>query len=299
VIRQSAVANRQSKNTSETRLPTADCRLPFYISAMPDAPKKPNAAQLASPSYRLAALDQDFLLGEDMRGIRFALEYSKAELLLKKHEVLSTIVVFGSARIREDGPGKQAYWYNEARTFGRIASERGGAVHAPGLPCQNVIATGGGPGAMEAANRGALEAGAKSIGFNITLPLEQEPNPYTSPELTFNFHYFAMRKMHLAMRANALVVFPGGFGTLDELFEILTLRQTGKVGVLPVVLFDEAYWREIVNFDALLKHGAIAAEDLQLFRFAESAEDAWTALVEQGLGAAHPGGALEEAAKEV
>jgi len=271
----------------------------LYILAMADSDKKPNAAQLASPSFRLAALDQDFLLGEDMRGARFYLEYSKAELILKQHKVLSTIVVFGSARIREDGPGKQAYWYQEARTFGRIASERGGAVHAPEKACENVIATGGGPGIMEAANRGAQDAGAKSIGFNITLPLEQEPNAYSTPELTFNFHYFAMRKMHLAMRANALVVFPGGFGTLDELFEILTLRQTGKVGVLPVVLFDEAYWREIVNFDALMKHGAIAPDDLKLFRFAESAEGAWKALVEQGLGAAHPGGPHEQAAKEV
>jgi uncharacterized protein (TIGR00730 family) len=267
-----------------------------YMRAMAD--KKPNAAQLASPSYRLAALDQDFLLSEDMRGARFYLEYSKAELALKAHKVLSTIVVFGSARVREDGPGKEAHWYNEARTFGRLASERGGALHHNGA-CENVIATGGGPGIMEAANRGASEAGAKSIGFNITLPLEQEPNPYSTPELTFNFHYFAMRKMHLAMRANALVVFPGGFGTMDEMFEVLTLRQTGKVGVLPVVLFDEAYWREIINFDAMAKHGFIAADDLKFFRFAESAEEAWKALVDQGLGAAHPGGALEEDAKEV
>jgi len=263
------------------------------------ADKKPNAAQLASPSYRLAALDNDFLLGEDMRGVRFALEYSKAELILKAHKVLSTIVVFGSARIREDGPGKEAHWYQEARAFGRLASERGGALKHPNGDCENVIATGGGPGVMEAANRGAMDAGAKSIGFNITLPFEQEPNAYSTPELTFNFHYFAMRKMHLAMRANALVVFPGGFGTLDELFEILTLRQTGKTPLTPVVLIDEAYWREIINIDALLKHGMIGPDDFALFRFAETAEEAWTALVEQGLGAAHPGGPAEEEAKEV
>jgi len=276
--------------------------LPFYITTMADSPNnpKPNAAQLASPSYRLAALDQDFLLSEDMRGARFYLEYWKAEQLLKQHKVLSTIVVFGSARIHENGPGRHSHLYNEARAFGRIASERGGALKRGGHDvCENVIATGGGPGIMEAANRGASEAGAKSIGFNITLPFEQEPNAYSTPELTFNFHYFAMRKMHLAMRANALVVFPGGFGTLDEMFEVLTLRQTGKVGVLPVVLFDEGYWREVINFDALQKHGAISADDLKLFRFAESAEDAWKTLVEQGLGAAHPGGPLEEAAKEV
>jgi len=260
---------------------------------------KPNAPQLASPSFRLAALDPDFLLSEDMRGLRFALEYYKTELALKRHNVLSTIVVFGSARIGEHGPGKQAFWYEQARVFGRIASERGGAVRGECEPCQNVIATGGGPGAMEAANRGALEAGAPSIGFNIALPFEQEPNAYTTPELTFNFHYFAIRKMHLAMRANALVIFPGGFGTLDELFEILTLRQTRKAPLIPIVLFDEAYWREIINFEALAKHGAISPDDLSLFRFAETAEGAWAALIEQGLGIAHPPGAPEQPPKEI
>jgi uncharacterized protein (TIGR00730 family) len=248
--------------------------------------EKPNAAQIASPSYRLAALDRDFILGEETRGVRFMLEYEKAEAILKQHDVRSTIVVFGSARIREDGPGKEKTWYAEARAFGKLASERGGALG--GAPLTNVIATGGGPGAMEAANRGAREAGALTIGFNITLPFEQEPNAYSTPELTFNFHYFAMRKMHLAMRANALVVFPGGFGTLDELFEILTLRQTGKAPKLPVVLFDETYWRAIINFEALMQHGMIDADDLALFRFAETAEGAWDCLVEQGLGAAHP-----------
>ena len=259
----------------------------------------PNLEQRNSPSYRLAALDQDFLLGDEMRGVRFLLEYAKAELALRAQHIVSTIVVFGGARIREDGPGQHARWYKEARAFGRIASERGGALHAPGQSCHNVIATGGGPGAMEAANRGAMEAGALTIGFNITLPREQEPNAYTTPALTFNFHYFAMRKMHLAMRANALVVFPGGFGTLDELFEILTLRQTRKAPFVPVVLFDEAYWRSIINFDKLVEHGAIDAADLALFRFADTAEAAWEALVEQGLGAAHPNGPLEAAAKNV
>jgi uncharacterized protein (TIGR00730 family) len=172
-------------------------------------------------------------------------------------------------------------------------------LHNPGEPCRNVIATGGGPGAMEAANRGAMEAGAASIGFNITLPHEQAPNPYTTPALTFNFHYFAMRKMHLAMRANALVVFPGGFGTLDELFEILTLRQTRKAPLIPIVLFDEGYWRSIINFDKLVEHGAVDPADLTLFRFADTAEAAWDALVEQGLGAAHPNGPAEAAAKDV
>ena len=255
---------------------------------MPDKlPPVQNLEQLNSPSYRLAALDQDFLLGEEMRGVRFLLEYSKAEFTLKAHHIASTIVVFGGARIRENGPGREALWYNEARRFGRIASERGGAVHKPGEPCKNVIATGGGPGAMEAANRGARDAGAVTIGFNITLPHEQSPNAYTTPELTFNFHYFAMRKMHLAMRANGLVVFPGGFGTLDEMFEILTLRQTRKAPLIPVVLFDEGYWRSVINFDKLVEHGAIDAADLALFRFADTAEATWDALIEQGLGRAH------------
>jgi uncharacterized protein (TIGR00730 family) len=246
-------------------------------------PPAANAEQLASPSFQIAALDQDFLLSDAMRGVRFMLEYSKAEILLRRARIMSTIVVFGSARMREDGPEKSGHWYAEARKFGRIASQRGGALTAEGGNRYHVIATGGGPGAMEAACRGAREVGAPAIGFNITLPHEQEPNAYTTPELTFNFHYFAMRKMHLAMRAKALVVFPGGYGTMDELFEILTLRQTRKVVTMPIVLFDEGYWREIVNFDALVKRGAIDAADLMLFRFADTAEAAWEALIEQGL----------------
>jgi uncharacterized protein (TIGR00730 family) len=243
-----------------------------------------NDDQTAAPSYRLAALDQDFLLSREMRGVRFMLEFEKADRALRKRDIHSTIVVFGSARIREDGPGKQASWYAEARKFGRLASERGGALEKPH---RNVIATGGGPGAMEAANRGARDAGAPTIGLNIMLPSEQKPNPYTTPELTFQFHYFAMRKMHLAMRANALVVFPGGFGTLDELFEFLTLRQTSKARLIPVILIDEAYWRSVINFEAMVEQGMIEARDLDLFRFAETAEHAWAALLAQGLGQAH------------
>ena len=235
-----------------------------------------NGAQLESPSYRLAALDQDFILGDSMRGMRFMLEYAKAEEALRAWGVHSTIVVFGSARAREDGPPRQAAWYAQARAFGRIASERGGALHANGRLRDNVIATGGGPGLMEAANRGAYDAGAPSIGFNVSLPHEQEPNSYSTPELTFRFHYFAMRKMHLAMRANALVVFPGGFGTFDELFEILTLRQTGKSLPIPIVLFDSSYWREVVDFKKLLEFGMISGEDLRIFAFADDAEAVWS-----------------------
>ncbi|MBB5693623.1 LOG family protein [Muricoccus pecuniae] len=252
---------------------------------MNDSPSlaQANAAQLASPSYRLAALDPDFLMGSSMRGVRFLLEFAKADEVLRNWRVRSTIVVFGSARVREDGPGRQPFWYAEARRFGRLASERGGAfLDGEGFR-DNVIATGGGPGIMEAANRGAGEAKAPSIGFNIMLPFEQEPNAYSTPELTFRFHYFAMRKMHLAMRANALVVFPGGFGTFDELFEILTLRQTGKAPQVPIVLVDGDYWRSVVNLDALLAAGMISPRDLDLFRMAEDAESAWKCLVDQGL----------------
>jgi uncharacterized protein (TIGR00730 family) len=197
--------------------------------------------------------------------------------------VRSTIVVFGSARIRENGVGRHGLWYNEARTFGRIASERGGALKRGESVRDNVIATGGGPGLMEAANRGAADVGAPSIGFNITLPREQEPNAYSTPELTFRFHYFAMRKMHLAMRANALVVLPGGFGTFDELFEILNLRITGKAAPLPIVLLDHAYWHSVVNFDALIDNGMITARELGIIQFGESAEEIWSKLLEGGI----------------
>lgn len=247
-----------------------------------------NELQRQSPSYRLAALDEEFILGDTTRGVRFLLEYAKAEELLRKWGVISTIVVFGSARAKpavegDASPAVSAHWYEQARRFGRIASERGGALHSRRAGRRNVIATGGGGGIMEAANRGASEAGAPSIGFNIRLPMEQQPNAYSTPELTFQFHYFAMRKMHLAMRAAALVVFPGGFGTLDELFEILTLTQTRKAPHMPIVCFDRDYWSRIINFDALLEAGMIAPGDLDLFSFADDAEEAWKCLVDRGL----------------
>ncbi len=254
--------------------------MPLRETIVP-TPPTPDAS-LASPTYRLPALDQEFLLGDSMRGVRFQLEYAKAEEALRAGGVRSTIVAFGSARVREDGPGRQPFWYDQTRAFGRIASERGGAMRAAGGLRDNVIATGGGPGLMEAANRGAYDAGAPSIGFNIALPHEQAPNPYSTPELTFQFHYFAMRKMHLAMRANALVVFPGGYGTLDEMFEILNLRATNKAPPVGIVLFDEAYWRSVINFEAMVEAGMIDRAELDLFSFADTAEAAWDALTRCG-----------------
>ena len=243
---------------------------------------KPNAAQIASPSYRLPALDADFLLGESMRGTRFLLEYEKADQALKAWGVHSTIVVFGSARVGEDHT-----WYKAAREFARIASTRGGALlqDHDGVR-ENVIATGGGPGIMEAANRGAHDVGAPTVGFNITLPREQEPNPYTTPALTFRFHYFAMRKMHFAMHAKALVVFPGGFGTFDELFELLTLTQTGKTPRIPIVLVDQDYWQKAIDFATLRDNGMVSAEDLALLEFAADGADAWAILKQAGVAPA-------------
>jgi uncharacterized protein (TIGR00730 family) len=204
------------------------------------------------------------------------MEYAKAEEALRAWGVGSTIVVFGSARVRENGPPQHETWYQQARLFARIVSEKGGALELNGGLRQNVITTGGGPGLMEAANRGAHDAGAPSIGFNIQLPKEQKANAYSSPDLTFRFQYFGIRKMHLAMRANALVVFPGGFGTLDELFEILTLKQTGKTPFMPILLFDEEYWRGLINFNLLVSSGFIGEEDLRAFQFADEPETAWS-----------------------
>ncbi len=245
--------------------------------------KSGNDAQKASSSYSLPAHDREFLLGDTMRGVRFLLEYSKADQVLRDWKVRSTIVVFGSARAHPNGgdPGKR--WYETAREFARIVSREGGALDDGSRERHNVIATGGGPGIMEAANRGASDVGAPNIGYNITLPLEQDPNPYSTPDLTFQFHYFAMRKMHLAMRANALAVFPGGFGTLDEMFEILTLRQTEKMAELPIVIVDKAYWTSVINFEALADAGTINREDLDLFSFADSAQEAWDILVAHGV----------------
>ena len=249
---------------------------------------EPTSGLTQLPSYTLPALDQDFILSDSMRGVRFLLEYAKAEEALRNWSVRSTIVVFGSARVREDGPGRQAFWYREARKFGRIASERGGALKPHGDHRDNVVATGGGPGLMEAANRGASDVGAPSVGFNIALPHEQHPNVYSTPDLTFSFHYFAMRKMHLAMRANALVVFPGGFGTFDELFEILNLRITGKAPPVATVMIDRTFWERAINFDALIEAGTIDRDDCRIFEYAEDAEEAWKKLASMGIGMHRP-----------
>jgi uncharacterized protein (TIGR00730 family) len=266
--------------------------------------KRPaNRAQMQSPSYILPVEDTAFLLRDEMRSTRFALEYAKAELLLRDWGVRSTVVVFGGARVPSPEAAQRmlkgargtaariaaqrqvalSHWYEEARRFGRIVSERCGALATKDGVRDNVIATGGGPGIMEAANRGAREAGAPTIGFNITLPQEQEPNAYSTPELTFRFHYFAMRKMHLAMRAAALAVFPGGFGTLDELFEILTLQQTHKAPPMPVVLVGTAYWKTLINFEFMIESGLLSEDHLDLFDIVDDAEAAWSSLVCRGL----------------
>ena len=261
-----------------------------------------NKAQLDAHSYILPALDADYLLGDSMRGVRFLLEYAKAEELLRAWGVRSTVVFFGSARVMPGGsadpnattstlpknaeprPGlSSARWYDQARELARIISERGGALTANGGLRDNVVTTGGGPGIMEAANRGAHDAGAPSIGFNIELPHEQEPNAYSTPDLTFQFHYFAMRKMHFAMRAAALVVFPGGFGTFDELFELLTLVQTGKMKRIPIVCMDRGYWNRAIDFKLLAEDGFIAPTDPDLLLYADDPEEAWSLLVAHGL----------------
>lgn len=257
-----------------------------------------------SPSYRLAFEDNEFIHDPWLRPVRIQLELLKPALKCYEEKIRSTIVVFGSARVPEPAVAKErlaklqaefkkkpkdkelarkvavakrmvanSHFYNEAREFGRIVSK----------DCQSnggewrdyVIVTGGGPGFMEAANLGAADVDAKNIGFNITLPFEQEPNAYISPELCFRFHYFSIRKMHLAMLAKALIVFPGGFGTMDELFELLTLVQTRKVEKLPIILFGKEYWTRLINFQVFVDEGMIDPGDLHLFQYAETAGEAW------------------------
>ncbi len=243
----------------------------------------PETEQTRAPAYKLAFADDEFLLRDELRPVRLQLELLKPELLMSEYGIESTIVMFGGARIPEPAKKDSARtetlaglsrYYDEARTFARIMTERSLATEGH----ENVIVTGGGPGVMEAGNRGAADAGGVSIGLNIVLPHEQAPNGYITPDLCFNFHYFGIRKMHFLMRANAIVTFPGGFGTLDELFESLTLIQTGRMKQVPILLFGEDFWRRIVNWDALADAGTIAEEDLALFRFVETAEEAVAAI---------------------
>jgi uncharacterized protein (TIGR00730 family) len=270
---------------------------------------EPNTEKVYPPSsYLVAYKDIEFLKRDDLRPVRLQLELLKPELIMEEHKIVSTVVVFGSARLlsREeaeknladvekkaaqnpDQPDVQkglvrarrlvenSRYYEEAREFARLVSstcqlDRGN--------CDFVMVTGGGPGIMEAANRGAYEAGAKSVGLNITLPLEQKPNPYITPELCFQFHYFALRKMHFLLRAKALAVFPGGFGTLDEMFETLTLIQTRKMKAIPILLFGKSYWSQAVNFEFLVEQGTISPEDLQLVSFVETAAEAWQKIMD-------------------
>ncbi|SLN31055.1 LOG family protein [Pseudooctadecabacter jejudonensis] len=245
-----------------------------------DATQVPDTPQTRSPAYALAFADDDFMCRDELRPVRLQLELLKPEMLLDEAGIKSTVVMFGGARIPEPAKKDSArtqtladlsVYYDEARTFARLMTEKGDAN-------ENVVVTGGGPGVMEAGNRGAVDAGGRSIGLNIVLPHEQAPNEFVTPELCFNFHYFAIRKMHFLMRANAITVFPGGFGTLDELFEALTLIQTGRMAKVPFLLFGRKFWETIVNWDALSDAGTISADDLDLFRFVDTAEEAVAAL---------------------
>jgi len=267
----------------------------------PDAPRGVQAI-LDSPSYRQADQDTAFLNAYEARGVRLQIDYLKAELLLEQHRVRHTIVVVGSTRIPEPAVARRrveerrrqlkehpedvdlrrqlaaaertlskSHYYDVAREFGRLVGEAGQGPR----DAQVLIMTGGGPGIMEAANRGAFDAGAKSVGLNVTLPHEQYPNPYITPDLSFRFHYFALRKLHFLLRARALVAFPGGYGTFDELFETLTLIQTRTIRPVPVVLVGERYWRRAVDIDFLVDEGAIDPEDKELFCYAETAQKIW------------------------
>ncbi len=239
--------------------------------------------QSRHPAYRLAFHDPDFILRDELRPVRLQLELLKPDLLMTERNIRSTVVMFGGARIRppEDAataptPTMAALsrYYVEARQFARLMTERSARSYGQ----ENVIVTGGGPGVMEAGNRGAAEAGGISIGLNIVLPHEQAPNEYVTPDLSFNFHYFAIRKMHFLMRAKAITVFPGGFGTLDELFESLTLIQTQRMRPIPFLLFGREFWENVINWQALVDAGTISASDLDLFRFVETAAEAVEAI---------------------
>ncbi len=252
--------------------------------------------QTRSPAYKLAFRDTDFLLREELRPVRFQLELLKCEMLLEEANIGSTLVCYGSARIPSpevaaqlvaDAPPERkavaerlaakAQYYEEARKLAHIASSCG--IVEKGMR-QFVVCSGGGPSIMEAANRGAVEAGAETIGLNIVLPHEQAPNSYVTPRLAFQFHYFALRKMHFLLRAKAVAVFPGGFGTFDEFFELLTLIQTGKMKPIPILLYGKEFWTKVIDFEALADEGVINHADLDLFHWVETAEDGWAKIVE-------------------
>jgi hypothetical protein len=249
-------------------------------------------------SYRLAFTDNQFLLREELRPVRMQLELLKPEMVLSEERIVATVVLFGSARLVPRAEAEQrlalaerggdtatlararmdllmSRYYEEAREFAALVTEA-----SKSLDEKIVVVTGGGPGIMEAGNRGAHDAGGPSIGLNIVLPHEQEPNPFITPKLCFQFHYFALRKMHFLMRSVALVCFPGGFGTLDELFEVMTLTQTGKVRKRPIVLVGREFWTRLVDFDWLVETGMISKEDLQLFHLVDSGEEAWRVLTQ-------------------
>jgi len=252
--------------------------------------------QTRDPAYRLAFRDTDFLLREELRPVRFQLELLKCEMLLDEAGIGSTLVCYGSARIpspetadellAKAAPEKKAVaqrlaakakYYDEARKLAQIASSCG--IVEKGMR-QFVVCSGGGPSIMEAANRGAVDVGAETIGLNIVLPHEQAPNEYVTPHLAFQFHYFALRKMHFLLRAKAVAVFPGGFGTLDEFMELLTLVQTGKMKPIPILLFGKEFWNRVIDFEALADEGVINHADLDLFTWVETAEEAWAKVVE-------------------
>jgi len=271
----------------------------------PGAYERVNAI-LENPHYLPADRDSDFLRKDEVRGVRLEVDYLKPELLMRQYGIEHTIVVFGSTRIVEAAEAKRkiehleeaqkrsndpslekelriakrildkSIYYDMARTFGSLVGRCGRGADDTRI----TLMTGGGPGIMEAANRGAFDVGAKSIGLNITLPHEQYPNPYITPELCFQFHYFAIRKLHFLRRAKALVIFPGGFGTFDESFGVLTLVETRKMDPLPIIFVGEDYWRKMLNFDMFVEEGVIDPEDLNMFKFAESAEEAWEMILQ-------------------
>jgi uncharacterized protein (TIGR00730 family) len=276
----------------------ADLTARNFPSAQQEALAVPAAERYAGPdsAYRLAFTDTEFLLREELRPVRMQLELLKPELVQQELGVNATVVIFGSARIlppadaqarlaqaRAGGDARalaaaetalaMSHYYDEARRFAAIVTTRSRTHDTPIYVC-----TGGGPGIMEAGNRGAHEVEGQSIGLNIVLPHEQAPNPYITPQLCFQFHYFAMRKMHFLMRSIALVCFPGGFGTLDELFEVMTLQQTGKIRRRPILLFGREFWSRLIDFEHLVATGMIAADDLHLFHYVETAEEAWALL---------------------